>query len=48
MFINNLTINQISSITLQASTLSQLTSSTNELTRNALVSSLYFRLAYNH
>jgi hypothetical protein len=37
MFVNNLTIAQIDSITLQASTLSQLTSTTNELTRNALV-----------
>jgi hypothetical protein len=37
LFINNLTIAQIDSITLQASTLSQLTSTTNELTRDALV-----------
>jgi Leucine-rich repeat (LRR) protein len=41
LFINNLTIAQIDSIILQASTLSQLTSPTNELTRDALVRSIF-------
>lgn len=39
MFINNLTITDINSIILQATTMVQLTSSTNQLTRFALVKS---------
>jgi hypothetical protein len=41
MFINNLTIGEIDSIILQGSTLSQLTATTNQVTRVALVSSLH-------
>ena len=37
MFIDNLTIAEIDSIILQGSTLSQLTTVTNQLTRNSLV-----------
>jgi hypothetical protein len=40
IFVNNLTISRMRSVILQASTLSQLTATTNQLTRNALVRSV--------
>ena len=46
IFINNLTITGIDSTILQATTLAQLTSSTNQLTRHALVRSLYFVFSF--
>jgi len=42
IFINNFRIAQIDSILLQESTLSQPTATTNQLTLDSLVSSLYF------
>lgn len=47
MFIDNLTIVSINTVILQGSTLSQLTSTTNQLTRNALVSCLILSIVYS-
>jgi hypothetical protein len=49
LFINNLTIAQIDSIILQGSVLSQLTATTNQLTRDALVRLIFvYFIPINH